>query len=66
VNSLTASILIVDDVDDNLEILGDLLTFMGTVHTAHGNSLKLQKMSGFDPGYSAPDGWLEVCTGKGR
>lgn len=43
-NSLTASILVVDDVEDNLEILKDLLTLNGhNVHTARSGELALKR-----------------------
>jgi diguanylate cyclase (GGDEF)-like protein len=43
-NILPATILIVDDVDDNLEILGDVLTFHGyTVHKACNGETALKR-----------------------
>jgi len=64
-----ATILIIDDVDDNLEILGDLLTFNGhNVHTARSGEAALKLVQEICPDLVLLDilmpgmDGFEVCT----
>ena len=68
-DSTTAKILIVDDVDDNLEILGDLLTFDGfNVQPARSGEAALKQVQEFSPDLILLDilmpgmDGFEVCT----
>jgi diguanylate cyclase (GGDEF)-like protein len=65
----TVNILIVDDVEDNLEILGDVLTFNGyNVHTARSGELALKRAQEILPDLILLDVLMpgidgfEVCT----
>ena len=68
-NPLPAHILIVDDIEDNLEILGDVLTFHGYhVHTARSGDLVLKEAKELHPDLILLDVLMpemdgfEVCT----
>jgi len=67
--SLPATILIIDDVDDNLEMLGDILTLNGhNVHTARSGEAALKRVQEIRPDLILLDilmpgmDGFEVCT----